>query len=239
MTTAVNEPRSTSTMVDLSQEIYQGMPVYPGHLNTVIWEYHSHEGTKGSFESDLSYATKGIILSDHGPTHVDSLSHFDPNSDATIDRMELPLFWGPALCLDISGAGPGEDVEPTVLEASLNASGQQLLRDDILLLRTGNWERNGGTEAYLSQYPGLSGASAEWLVERGVKAFGVDTPTPDNPTSRTYPVHLLCRREGLHHYENLGDLSQVVNRRFTFIGLPLRFRGGHGSPVRAVALLED
>lgn len=234
-----NEQRSSAvTMIDLSQEIYQGMPVYPGHLNTVLWEYHSHEGTAGAFESDLTYATKGIILSDHGPTHVDSLSHFDASSDQTIDRMDLSLFWGPALCLDISSACPGEDVGPDLLEASLAESEQPLLAGDILLLRTGNWERNGGTTAYLSQYPGLGAESAEWLVERRVKAFGIDTPTPDNPTSKTYPVHLMCRREGLHHYENLGALQPVVNRRFTFFGLPLRFRAGHGSPVRAVALLD-
>jgi kynurenine formamidase len=237
--TIINEQRKTTTVVDLSQEIYQGMPVYPGHLNTVIWEYHTHEGTRGTFESDLTYATRGLILSDHGPTHVDSLSHFDPNSDATIERMDLDLFWGPAICLDISSAGPGEDVQPALLDAALEESGQELRRGDILLLRTGNYDRNGGTDAYLSQYPGLGAEAAEWLVARGVKAFGVDTPTPDNPTSRTYPVHLMCRREGLHHYENLGTLTQVVNRRFTFVGFPLRVRGGHGSPVRAVALLDD
>jgi kynurenine formamidase len=53
-----------------------------------------------------------------------------------------------------------------------------------------------------------------------VKAFGVDTPTPDNPASRIYPVHLMCRRESLHHYENLGNLSAVNGRRFTFFGVP-------------------
>jgi kynurenine formamidase len=235
----IKERSTTSTLVDLSQEIYQGMPVYPGHLNTVMWDYHTHEGTKGVFESDLTYATRGIIFSDHGPTHVDSLSHFDPDSDATIDRMGLDLFWGPAICLDISAAGAGEDVQPTALNAALATSGLELRVGDILLLRTGNWDAHAGTDAYLSQYPGLSEASAEWLVEKGIKAFGVDTPTPDTPGSRTYPVHLLCRRVGLHHYENLGDLNQVVNRRFTFFGVPLRFRDGHGSPVRAVALLDD
>jgi kynurenine formamidase len=30
-----------------------------------------------------------------------------------------------------------------------------------------------------------------------------------------------------------------VGRRFTFIGFPLRIRAGTGSPVRAVAVLED
>jgi kynurenine formamidase len=30
----------------------------------------------------------------------------------------------------------------------------------------------------------------------------------------------------------------VAGRRFTFFGFPLRIRSGHGSPVRAVALLD-
>ncbi len=33
-------------IVDLSQEIYTGMPVYPGHLKTVIFTHVSHEETK-------------------------------------------------------------------------------------------------------------------------------------------------------------------------------------------------
>jgi kynurenine formamidase len=227
-------------MVDLSQEIYQGMPVYPGHLSTIIWDYHTHESTKGVMESDLTYATRGMILSDHGPTHVDSLSHFDASPDAaTIDRMPLDGFWGPAICLDIAAAPEREDVMPDTLERALDASGQDLREGDILLLHTGHAARHGGTDRYPTQFAGLGEESAEWLVARRVKAFGVDTPTPDNPASRTYPVHLICRREGLHHYENLGDLTPVLNRRFTFLGLPLRFRDGHGSPVRAVGLLDD
>jgi len=33
-------------IIDISQEIYQGMPVYPGHLNTAIWNYHTYEEKK-------------------------------------------------------------------------------------------------------------------------------------------------------------------------------------------------
>lgn len=227
-------------VVDLSQEIYQGMPVYPGHLSTVMWEYHTHEGTAGAFESELTYATRGMILSDHGPTHVDSISHFDPAPDApTIDLMGLPLFYGPAICLDISAAPPREDVTPEQLAAALGQSGQELQEGDIVLLHTGHPARHGGTPEYTSEFAGLGEAAAEWLVSRRVKAFGIDTPTPDNPASRIYPVHLICRRERLHHYENLANLDQVLGRRFTFMGLPLKFRGGHGSPVRAVGFLDD
>jgi kynurenine formamidase len=49
----------------------------------------------------------------------------------------------------------------------------------------------------------------------------------------------MCREYGITHYENLANLDQVVGKRFTFIGFPLCIREGTGSPVRAVAVLED
>jgi kynurenine formamidase len=50
---------------------------------------------------------------------------------------------------------------------------------------------------------------------------------------------MMCRKYWITHFENLANLDQVVGRRFTFIGFPLRIRGGTGSPVRAVAVLDD
>jgi kynurenine formamidase len=48
----------------------------------------------------------------------------------------------------------------------------------------------------------------------------------------------MCRKYHITHYENLANLDQVAGKRFTFIGFPLRLRGAHGGPTRAVALLE-
>ncbi len=56
-------------------------------------------------------------------------------------------------------------------------------------------------------------------MDHGVKAFGVDSPTPDNPASKTYPIHMMSRREHITHYENLV-LTEVVGKRFTFVGFP-------------------
>ena len=86
---------------------------------------------------------------------------------------------------------------------------------------------------------GLDEQAGNWLAEHGVKIFGVDSPSPDNPISRTYPVHMMCRAKHITHYENLANLDQVTGLRFTFAGFPLRIRGGTGSPVRAVAIVED
>jgi kynurenine formamidase len=227
-------------LVDLSQEIYQGMPVYAGHLKTVIWQHHSHEDTAPLFDSDFSYQSLGLMLCDHGPTHVDALSHLDARADAPrIDAMPLDTFWGEGTCLDISDLPPRQYCDAARLDRALAESGAELRAGDVLLLHTGAAERYGSTPEYVSQYPGLDASAAEWLGTRKVKVFGVDSPSPDNPADRDYPVHLFCREHGVTHYENLANLGEVVGRRFTFFGFPLRIRDGHGSPVRAVALLDD
>ena len=229
-----------SRLVDLSQEIYQGMGVYPGHLKTVVWDHATHEETVSRFEGGFSFHSQGLMMCDHGPTHVDAVCHLDPAEDApSIDQMPLDTFFGPALCLDVSFVEPPTYVTPADLEQALADSGQELQPGDALLLRTGAFERCGGTPEYCSDYTGLDEDSANWLAERGVKIFGVDSPSPDNPISRTYPVHMMCRSRHITHYENLANLDVVTGKRFTFAGFPLRIRGGTGSPVRAVAIVED
>ena len=38
-------------LIDLSQEIYQGMPVYPGHLKTVIWQHVGTWSGRGNLDT--------------------------------------------------------------------------------------------------------------------------------------------------------------------------------------------
>jgi len=225
-------------LIDLSVDIYQGMTVYPGHLKTVIFQHATHEETRERFEGGFSFQTMGFMLNDNGPTHVDSFSHLDPDpTAATIDKMPLELFYGDAICIDVSDKKPRTDIDPAHLDAALKKSGLELRRSDILLLYTATHNRYFGKPEYLTQFPGLGESGSAWLVEKGVKTFGVDSPTPDNPSSRTYPCHMMCRKHHITHYENLANLDQVVGKRFTFVGFPLRLRGAHGGPTRAVALL--
>jgi kynurenine formamidase len=227
-------------LVDLTQEIYQGMNVYPGHLKTVVWDHHLHEETVKNFEGGFSYRSKGLLLSDHGPTHVDALCHLDPREGApSIDQMGLGLFYGAGTCIDVSHKEPHGYVTAEEMEAAVEEAGVSVGEGDVLLIHTATHERYGGTPEYTSLYPGLDEGASGWLAEKKVKAFGVDSPSPDNPISRTYPVHMMCREHGIHHYENLANLRELVGKRFTFIGFPLKIRDGTGSPVRAVAVLEE
>lgn len=41
-------------LIDLTQEIYNGMPVYPGHQRTVIFDVKTHEETKRPTNPELT-----------------------------------------------------------------------------------------------------------------------------------------------------------------------------------------
>ena len=225
-------------LIDLSQPIYEGMMVYPGHLKTVTFQHVSHEETAPRFESDFSFQTWGFMLNDNGPTHVDAWSHLDPSPDAgTIDTMELELFYGPAVCLDVSDLPIKTDITAEHLDEALAASGLELNRGDMCFFYTATYDRHAGTPQYLSDFAGIGATGAQWIVDKGVKTFGVDSPTPDNPVSTTYPTHLMSRDNRITHYENLV-LTEVVGKRFTFVGFPLKVVGAHGGPTRAVAIVD-
>lgn len=228
------------TVIDLSQDIYETMMVYPGHLKTVQFQHAYHHETEVNFTSEFSFQTTGLMLNDNGPTHVDSFSHLDPDPDApTIDQMPLDLFFGSGICLDVSEVAPRTDISAADCESALAASGQELRAGDVLLFHTGTWERYVGTREYLTTFPGLGEEASAWVADHQVKVFGVDSPTPDNPASTVYPCHLMSRHKRITHYENLANLRLLLGKRFQFYGFPLKIVGGHGGPTRAVAMLDD
>ncbi len=108
-------------LIDLSQDIYEGMKVYPGHLKTVQFEHATHEETAPRFEGGFSFQTTGFMLNDNGPTHVDSFSHLDPDPSAdTIEKMPLDLFYGTAVCLDVTEFKPQTDITAEDLDRVVN-----------------------------------------------------------------------------------------------------------------------
>lgn len=228
-------------VIDLTQEIYTGMPVFPGHAKTVVFDTVTHEETGRALTDGYSYRTNGLLLCDHGPTHVDAVSHIDSSPDApTIDEMSLETFFGPALCLDISHLPEHSLVEPEdIMEAEKKAV-RKIEKGDIVLFYTGHYDRHYPNPEYLVNYTGFSYAAAEYLIEkRGIKNWGADTPSPDRPPTTNYPVHQHYKKTRVPHMENLCNLQLLLQKKFYFYGFPLRIRKGSGSPIRAVAMIDE
>ena len=85
-----------------------------------------------------------------------------------------------------------------------------------------------------------------WAAERGVAAVGADNMAWDVPDERdpesgaTLFAHLyLLPKKGIYIIENLNLEELARDRRhvFAFIGIPLKFRGATGSPLRPLALV--
>jgi kynurenine formamidase len=52
-------------------------------------------------------------------------------------------------------------------------------------------------------------------------------------------VHKACLELDITHLESLCNLESLIGQgEFTFICLPLKWRGGTGSPIRAVAVFD-
>jgi kynurenine formamidase len=223
-------------LVDLTQEIYQGMPVFPLHQKTMIFPNISHEESKAKI--GFEFATNNLLINEHGPTHTDATYEFDPNGQY-IDEMPLEYFYGPAVCLDVSHVSPDGYITQRILEDALYKSGQVIQKGDIVLLYTGHYNRAYGTEEWLTRYCGLDYQGAKWLGEHGVVNIGIDAPAIDNPLDPKFSGHLVCREYQMSNTENLCNLDQVAGKKFLYFGLPLRIRKGTGSPIRAVALFID
>lgn len=183
-----------------------------------------------------------MTLGDHAGTHVDAPRHFDESEDAaTIDEMPLEQFFTPAVCLDLSAKELKSDVSIDDLIAAELASGVSIEKGDTVFLYMAFNERVAvDAPEYLTDFPGLTKESAEWLGERGIVSFGVEAISPGRPLRNNFLVHQVCRDMKFTHMECLVNLDKLVGRKkFQFIGFPLKIRGGTGSPIRAVAMIED
>ena len=229
-------------LIDLSQELFTGAPVWPGHPKTRVDVVATHDETRksGKFTDNYSYTAEKIELSTHGTTHVDSISHIDPDPNAlTIDKIPLEWFYTGAICLDLSHIPPRTYYTIDMIKESLIKDSLEIKDGDTVLLYSGHYGRTWGTPAWLTDYSGLSREAAEYIYGLGAINIGQDAPSHDCSQTTGYPAHQVCREMQKLNIENLGNLEPVAGKRFRFIGFPLKIRNGSGSPIRAVAVLGE
>jgi kynurenine formamidase len=229
------------TLIDLSRDIYHKMPRLLNHPSIVITPYSTHAELRVADGYEFSAATMALALGDHAGTHVDAPCHFDARPGArSIDEMPLERFFTEAVCLDLAHKPLKSDISIGDLEAAIAAARIKIKPRDTVLLHMDFYRRCYGTDAYLTDFPGLTKESATWLGQQGIGMFGVEAVSPGRPGRNNFEVHHVCRDLGFTHVEGLVNLDKLIGKgRFRFIGFPLKIRGGTGSPIRAVAWLDD
>jgi kynurenine formamidase len=253
--TALSEALAGARVYDLEQPRYAGAPVWPAHEPGVLLKLHRrHEAGLGEARTSASAL---LVMSEHSGTHIDALCHQAENLelhggvpvDASVQTPEgftrlgtdtiAPLL-ARGVLLDCADAGHAV----TAGDLDRAAQGLEIQPGDVILVRTGTGALWEDREAFLAA-GGIDASGSRWCAERKPLAVGADNmawdvPGADDPELGSLPGHLLLLvRAGIYIIEGL-DLEALARdrvREFAFVCLPLKLRGGTGSPVRPLALV--
>lgn len=201
-------------LIDLSQPIINGMPVFPGDENVSIQQTK----TLKKDHYNLACFTSGM----HAGTHIDLPNHFLEDKRTAV---EFPLenFIGRGVLLDVRG-------ENTIEYKPHYES--MIQKDNIVLLYTDFASLYSEPKKYYSDYPILSNNITDFLIKKKIKMLGMDTPAPDKTPFNTHKMFLMNDILILENLTNLGELQNIDS--FEISAVPLKIQA-EASLVRAYA----
>lgn len=198
---------------DITRPFYSGMPVWPGDTPAEF----AFSATKAAGASTNVGRWR---LSAHTGTHADAPYHYN-DAGLKLDELDPAVFVGPAVVVDVRGQ---EKLTPALLAPHDFGGAPRVL------FRTDTWT---DMTVFPRNWPVFTPDTPAWLATRGVKLVGMDVPSVDTIGSKDLPIHHALDAAGIIILENL-DLAAIAPGRYELIALPLKVRGGDGSPIRAV-----
>jgi kynurenine formamidase len=229
----------TFQCLDLSREISPDIPVYPGHAKIAFWTHLTYEEAAFRTNGGFAYTVKGMALCDHVSTHLDAISHLNPDrTDLSIDTFPLEKCFTEGAWLDLSEAAPRTHITLDMVRRAMERAGlERLPEGGSLLYYTGAMKRWHDHIAYNTQYAGLDAAASRWILDQGVVNVLTDAVSTDNPADLSYPNHHAHAEYLVNHTEVVNNIERIpMHSGFWVVMLPLRLVGLSGSPLRIVAL---
>ena len=251
----------SARVYDLEQPRYAGAPVFPAHEPGVLLHLHRrHEPGLGEARTSASAL---LVMAEHSGTHIDALCHQaeegrlhggieidaqvqTPYGFTALGVDTIPPLVARGVLLDVAGEAPlapGHVVSAPELEAA--AREVELREGDVVLVRLGSgawWGDRRRTRRRAASAPTRPRGWRSASRSRSARTTSRGTcPASKRPGLGTLPGHvLLLVRAGIYILESvfLEELAAEGVREFAFVCLPLKLRGGTGSPVRPIALAE-
>lgn len=234
--------------IDLSYD-YSSETIYwptaePFKLDTV---------SAGRTEKGYYYSAYEFCAAEHGGTHIDAPIHFS-HGGKTVDQIPLTQLIAPAVKVDVSEkAMANRDYQINVEDFNTWESLHGKIPDgSIVLLQTGYgryWpdrvkylgtDKRGAEGVAELHFPGLHPEAAKWLVSsRRINAIGIDTASIDYGQSQAFGSHVMLMGKSTPVFENIANLDKVPTMGAQVIALPMKIKGGSGSPLRAIAFIPD
>ena len=163
-----------------------------------------------------------LRLSAHSGTHVDAPYHFR-DDDLTIEAVPLRAYIGPATLITVQ-----RKKGPLIPDDFPNLAWSKVER---LLVHSDASDKPA--DHFPTQFVYPSPQLADLMGQHGIVLFGSDAPSMDDTNSKSLPGHNALRRNQIAILEGLR-LTDVPDGNYELIALPLKIKGGDGSPVRAI-----
>lgn len=189
----------------------------------------------------------------HIGTHLDYSFHYGSNSERrpakTAEEIPLEYCYQDGVRLDFTHRKPNETISAADIEAALGKINYKLKPLDIVFLQTGA-DKLYGSAQYFADYPGVETSAIDYLLDRGIKIFGVDTMGIDRPyrfmlkeflekkdPKVLYPAHFYGRKREFIHIERLANLERLPAFGFKVICFPVKIKQTGAAWSRVVAIL--
>jgi len=170
-------------------------------------------------------------MPDHGGTHIDAPLHFDRRGQP-INEYPLANCIVAGICLDLRHIAPRAEITPADLEAAVKQSGIRSRRAAPCCSARPSRTHLPRKE-YATENSGVNVAATEWLANK-TSCISASIRCGPARSKENLLVHKACFELGITHIESLCNLEALLGAGpFTFIGLPMKWRGGTASPIRA------
>ncbi len=188
----------------------------------------------------MGFLSTNVSMTTQSFTHIDVPIHCFEDGFAC---HELPLDYviGEACVIDMTHKKPGEGVSA----ADLEASGADVRKGDIAIIRTGWTDKAWGTERFWNEMIYLENDACDWLIKKGIKALAQDFMTDESPMKQSggkagagYSgyAHREFLSRGIILIEWCTNMCAISKERVFFVCLPLKLLGTDGSASRVIAI---
>jgi arylformamidase len=215
-------------IIDLSHILNDAISVYPGTVGPKF-------ETLSTVEKDGFNELKMTLVL-HSGTHIDAPYHVLKNA-RSIDQITIDKFIGKAIVIRSEG-------QKDIGLEYLRTFEERISKIDFILFYTG-WQHKWKTKRYYDNCPTITREAATWLTKFKLKGIGIDSFSTDDVVpsqaivSEGLPNHHIFLQNEIILIENLTNLDKLPDNIFTFQCFPLNIENADGSPVRAIAIIEE
>jgi arylformamidase len=175
------------------------------------------------------YIMEEVELCTHVGTHVEAPYHAFKDGVQVAD-LDVRSLIGPAAVVDFTDKKAGEAMS----YKEMRTRGGHVEKGDILLVKTG-LSRYYLTPSYRRPY--LETAAVDWLIERGIKALGIDCSGFENRSTESHEInHRKLLSRGIPIIEDMNNLDKLKEKRVFFFALPLPIEGLDACWIRPIAV---